>query len=44
MKKKTNKILIITFALFIVVATTLFFIDAYKIRREFRATELTINY
>jgi len=44
MKKYTNKILIIAVALFIVVTTTLFFIEALKIKREFRTTELTINH
>jgi len=44
MKKYTNKILIIAVALFIIVTTTLFFIEASKIKRELRTTELTINH
>jgi len=47
MKKYTNKILIIAVALLLVIGTTLFFIEASKIKQEINHSntiELTINY
>jgi len=47
MKKYTNKILIITAALFLVATTILFFIKASEIKKEIKQSgtpELTINH
>jgi len=47
MKKYTNKILIITAALFLAATTILFFIKASEIKKEIKqseTTELTINH
>jgi hypothetical protein len=47
MKKYTNKILIVAIALFLIAATTIFFIETSKIKKAIemqQRTELIINH